>query len=148
VLFEPIIHIPLIIFYPGQTTRQDIDIPTSAVDVLPTLLQLGGVQSPRGLEGTTLPGFSPSESTQNRNVYTIEAKSSPKHGPLKKATFALVQEQYKLVYYSGYPGYDEIYELYDLQADPEEMNNLYSPVTAISKSLQEQLAAQLAQLRL
>ncbi len=147
VLFEPIIHIPLVIFYPGQVKRQDIYSPTSAVDVVPTLLQLAGANTPGGLEGQVLPGYLLNDIAANRDIYTVEAKSSSKQGPLKKATFALIQEQYKLVYYSGYPGYDETYELYDLQADPEELNNLYSPTNAIAKNLQAKLMAQLAQFR-
>ena len=147
VLFEPIIHIPLIIFYPGQIKYQDIYSPTSAVDVLPTLLQIAGANTPARLEGKTLPGYLTNESPQARNIFSVEAKSSPKQGPLKKATFALLQEPYKLIYYTGYPGYDEVYELYDLHEDPEEMNNLYSPASAIAKDLQEQLKARLVQFR-
>jgi arylsulfatase A-like enzyme len=147
VLFEPIIHIPLVIFYPGQDKQQDVYTPTSAVDILPTLLQIAGVNAPDVLEGKPLPGYLSNVGAPNRNLYTVEAKSSPKQGPLKKASFALLQEQNKLIYYSGYPGYDEIYELYDLQEDPEEMNNLYSPTGAIAKNLREQLKAQLAQFR-
>jgi arylsulfatase A-like enzyme len=144
VLYEPIIHIPMVVFYPGQNKHQDIYTPTSAVDVLPTLLQLAGASLPDGLEGRVLPGYLQNGVPEARNVYVVEAKSSPKQGPLKKATFALVQEQHKLIYYTGYPGFDEVYELYDLQNDPEEINNLYSPADTVSRDLKDQLKARLA----
>jgi arylsulfatase A-like enzyme len=146
-LYEPIIHIPLVIFYPGQDKPQDIYSPTSAVDLLPTLLQLAGANLPGGLEGQVLPGYFLNKSNEDQTVYTVEAKSSPKQGPLKKATFALIQEQYKLIYSTGYPGYEEIYELYDLWNDPEEINNIFSPTVAVAKDLKDQLKAQLAQFR-
>jgi arylsulfatase A-like enzyme len=147
VLYEPIIHTPLVVFYPGQDQHQDIYEPTSAVDVLPTLLQFAGASLPGGLEGQVLPGSHQNASSEKNNVYVVEAKSSPKQGPLKKATFSLVQERYKLIYYTGYPGFDEVYEMYDLQNDPEEMDNIYSPTNASAKNLKDQLDAKLAQIR-
>ena len=38
VLYEPVIRVPLMIFEPGRNTRTDVYMPTSAIDVLPTLL--------------------------------------------------------------------------------------------------------------
>lgn len=146
VLYEPIIHIPLVIFYPGQDNHQDIDTPTSAVDVLPTLLQLTGGSLPGGLEGQVLPGYLPNNASESRNIYVVEAKSSPKQGPLKKATFVLMQERYKLIYYAGYPGFEQVYEMFDLVNDPEETNDIYNATDAISGQLQDQLTARLAQL--
>ena len=40
VLKEPVIHIPLMMWMPGNEHRHDIHTPTSTVDVLPTLLAL------------------------------------------------------------------------------------------------------------
>jgi hypothetical protein len=37
---------------------------------------------------------------------------------------ALIQGDYKLIWYLGYPGYDDIYELYNLTTDPEELEDL------------------------
>ena len=125
VLFEPIIHIPLIVFYPGQNEHQDIHQPTSAVDVLPTLLQLAGAPCARmGRRSSIARIFSEQQGWKIASLYVRRSKIQPETWPPRKATFALVQEQYKLVYYSGYPGYDEVYELYDLREDPEEINNI------------------------
>ena len=111
---------------------------------MPTLLQLASTTLPSGLEGQVLPGYFQNNTLENQNIYVVEAKSSPNQGPLNKATFALVQEQYKLIYYRGYLGFDEVYEMYDLLNDPEEIRDIYSDSNPIAKQLKEQLILKLA----
>jgi hypothetical protein len=45
-LYDPVIHIPLLISSPGQKERLDVFSPTSSVDILPTLLSIGGQKIP------------------------------------------------------------------------------------------------------
>ena len=125
-LYEPLIHIPLMIFEPGRKTRLDIRTPTSAVDVLPTLLHVTGQQPVDWTEGVVLPPFSGSYSGEDRSIFALEARNNNKYAPLSIATTALVKGQYKLMCFFGYDelmGEDRI-ELYDLRADPEEMHDL------------------------
>ena len=140
-LYEQLIHVPLLIAYPGQKIRQDIYQATSAVDLVPSLLNLTGVQQPAWLEGDILPQDAPA-SGFSRNLFALEAKSNPKHGPLAKATFALLQDRYKLIYYRGYQDFDGVFELYDLEDDPEEVRNLYSSQDKLSADLKEILLDQ------
>jgi len=136
-LFEPLTHIPLLIAAPGQTARQDILTPTSCVDLLPTLLSLAGQPAPDWSEGTLLPGLGGTPAPQ-RSLLTIEAATNPAFAPLTKVSVALRQENYKLTYYTGYRA-EPIFELYDLAADPEEMNDLFPSGPAIAKTLQSEL---------
>lgn len=144
-LYEPIIHIPLLISRPGQQHRQNIDQPTSAVDLLPTLLHITGQPIPNWCEGGILPGFNDSPSPMDRGIFVVEAKQNPKSGPLRQATFALIKGQHKLIKYSGYPDFDEVYELYNLKQDPEEMNDIYPSSRSITSTLRDELNARLAQ---
>jgi arylsulfatase A-like enzyme len=123
----------------------DIEIPTSAVDVLPTLLNLAGVSAPSDIEGSVLAldGMQPDV----RNIYTVEAKSAPKRGRLAPASFALLQWPYKLIQYTGYKNIPEAYELFDLKSDPEELNNLYTPDDPISKMLAAELSQKLREVQ-
>ncbi len=123
-LFEPVIHVPLLIRAPGIAERQDVRSPTSAVDVLPTLLHLAGQPVPAWVEGHTLPPFQQAEG--DRPVFALEAKSNPRHAPLSKGSAVLIRGQHKLVHYFGYPNLDAAFELYDLAADPEELENRFS----------------------
>jgi arylsulfatase A-like enzyme len=143
VLYEPLIHIPLLISVPGQTQRQDVSTHTSCVDLLPTLAKLTGQHPPQWGEGVVLPGFSDGP-VQNQTVFAVEAKSSSKVGALKKLTVAAIKENYKLIYYRGYPK-NPAPELFDLSNDPEELQDLASAKPSIAADLQQEIEAKLRQ---
>lgn len=121
-LFEPLTHIPLLIAAPGQETRKDIHTPTNCVDILPTLLSLAGQPIPEWCEGQILPGLGGSDDPA-RSIFSVEAATNPAFAPLQRVSIALQKENFKLTLYKGYQEQD-LYELYDLTADPEELTNL------------------------
>jgi len=138
VLYEPVIRVPLLIAMPGQHERQDVHGLTSAVDLLPTLMEASGHDAPEWCEGRALVrklGELPEES---RSGFCVEAKSNPKWGPLRRATVALVGDRYKLIRYVGYDGLESEYELYDLIQDLEEQADLAGDVR-LAKELQDEL---------
>lgn len=136
-LYDPIVHVPLLISAPGQQTRRDVYAPTHAVDLLPSLLQIAGKPIPAWSEGKLLPGLGGKEDMQ-RSIYVVEAKSNPAHRPLKKATIAMRKGNYKLIYYTGYEANDS-FELYDLDSDTEELTDLYPDQPAFAKPMKEEL---------
>jgi arylsulfatase A-like enzyme len=138
VLYEPLIHIPLLIFTPDQNSRQDVHIPTSSIDVLPTLLHLAGQDKAEWLEGELLPPYQKSPSNE-RSLYALEAQLNSKFTPLDIATFSLIKGNYKLIYYRGYSGIDGTFELYDIENDPEEMNDLADSSLNVFSDLKEEL---------
>jgi hypothetical protein len=73
-----------------------------------------------------------------RSTYVVEAKLNSAFGPLAKATFALRQGYHKLIYYTGYEAEDS-FELYDLETDIEEINDLYPSLPAFGKKMKEEL---------
>lgn len=125
-LYEPLINIPLMIFEPGRKTRLDIHTPTSAIDILPTLLHVTGQQPVDWTEGMVLPPFSNSYPDESRSIFSIEARTNAKYDPLEVATISMIKENYKLLYFYGYEELNsqERIELYDIVADPDEMNDL------------------------
>jgi len=143
-LYEPIIHVPLLISVPGQRQRQDVYSQTSCVDILPTLAKLTGQPAPDWGEGEVLPGFRDEAVQNDRSVFSVEAKSSPKFGPLNKVTVALHKENYKLIYYRGYAE-TSASELYDLSNDPEELHDLAGTKPAIAAELQQEIETKLRQ---
>jgi arylsulfatase A-like enzyme len=142
-LFEPVIHVPLMISRPGQEQREDVLTPTSGVDLLPTLLKVAAQQVPDWVEGRVLPGFGDADGAADRSVYSVEAKANPKRGPLTKGTVAVIRGEHKLIHYRGYDGHENEFELYDLAADPEEMVDLYASNRALAADLQGELEAKL-----
>lgn len=138
-LYESLIHIPLIIHAPGQTRKQDIHAPTSIMDILPTILQWTGQDLPEWLEGRPLPvADTPFDS--ERTIFAIEAKENHRMKPLTKATFSAIRWPYKLIRYIGYHGYEDVTELFHLENDPEELDNLASDRPAIVADLNEELS--------
>jgi uncharacterized sulfatase len=142
-LYQPVINIPLVIVEPGQEERRDVYSPTSAVDVLPTLLKVTGQEIPIWTEGEVLPPFSDTEPSLDRSVYAVEATKSEVTGPLHPASIMLVKGKYKLTAYLGYEetGGNPVFELYDLESDPEELTDIYDAASSISRELQDELLA-------
>jgi choline-sulfatase len=143
VLYEPVIRVPLLISRPGQQQREDVYTPTSSVDLVPTLLHTFGQRVPDWCEGQVLPKFGGTESGDGRSVFVVEAKSNPKSAPLRIGTVAVIRDRHKLVQYSGYKGYEDTCELYDLANDPEEMEDLYASERRVAADLQDELRERL-----
>jgi arylsulfatase A-like enzyme len=141
-LYDPLIHIPLLISVPGQTQRQDVYSHTSCVDLLPTLAKITGQPVPEWSEGEVLPGFTDEPIQNEAGVFAVEAKSSPKQGTLNKVTVALIKGKYKLIYYRGYSNAPAP-ELFDLTNDPEELENLSSTKPSIAVDLQQEIEGRL-----
>lgn len=144
-LFEPIIHVPLVISLPGQTARHDVHSLTSHVDLLPTLLALAGSPTPSWCEGESLIPSIFDARVGGGVIYAVEAKNNPRTRPLDTSTTAILSGQRKLIQYRGYPGFSEQYEMYDLVADPEERVNLYSEQPEQARALKEELRAKLSE---
>jgi hypothetical protein len=100
-------------------------------------LQLAGKPVPSWGEGRLLPGLGGVEDME-RSLFIVEAKNSPAFQPFKKATIAMQKGNYKLIYYTGYEP-EDTFELYDLHADIEELDDLYPAQPAIARRMKEEL---------
>ena len=145
-LYQPVVRIPLMIFEPGRSSRLDVHTTTSAVDGLPTLLHVTGEAPADWTEGTVLPPFSASEPPPDRPVYWLNAKENDPAAPLNHATAMMVSGNHKLTYFFGYKelgkGVERV-ELYNIQADPEELNDLYPKQKDTGAALLHQLKEKL-----
>ncbi|UCD99537.1 MAG: sulfatase-like hydrolase/transferase [Chloroflexota bacterium] len=137
-LYQNLLHVPLLISTPQQKARQDIYSATSGVDLLPTLLHYLGEKIPDFVDGEVLPGFRDGDQQAERSVFAMEAKLSGKNDPFAVCTMAVVKERYKLIRYQGY-GEKLADELYDLDNDPEEMEDLSSTHTGLRTELGKEL---------
>ncbi len=145
VFHQPIVHIPLMIFPPGQSSRTDIHNRTAAIDLLPTLLHLTGQPTPDWAEGEILPPFSPKTPPADRDVTTLQIEKYHNDGSVAEATLMLMRENYKLMWYFGYDQLEEAnyIELYDLDSDPDELTNLYAERQDIAREMMAVLQAKL-----
>ena len=133
-MYEGLLHMPLVIHKPGQQSREDVYQRTSAVDLLPTIMQMVGQPVPDWTEGVVLPTFGGPEVAEDRYVYALEAKSNPKYSEMTEATAVIYQNDIKLIRYFGYTD-DDRYEMYNLKDDPEELNNIYESEKGLADAL-------------
>jgi arylsulfatase A-like enzyme len=145
---QPLIHIPLMIFEPGRTARNDVYQPTSAVDILPTLLQVTGNAVPDWCEGVALPPFSAPHPSGSRGIYSMDVRGNFKKKPLHKGSLVMVKEPFKLNYYYGLKELAEVdgelIELFDIYDDPEELRDLYAEDKSLAADMLDELKSQLA----
>jgi arylsulfatase A-like enzyme len=141
-MLAPLIHVPLVIFGPDITERQDITANTSSLDVLPTLAKAAGVPVPDWCEGEFLPGF-PFSTTPDpqRAIYAVNAKHNRKFGPIQLASISMTKGDHRLSAYMGYPELEgeKRYELYNLAEDPHELQDLYTPGSPVASQMIEEL---------
>jgi arylsulfatase A-like enzyme len=112
------------------------------VDILPTLLYLAGLPVPDWCEGKILPGIGGTQGSSGRSIFSVEAKQNSAFQPLGKVTIAMRKDNYKLICYRGYDAEDQ-FELFDLDDDLEEMDNLYSRLPQVASTLRDELLANL-----
>jgi arylsulfatase A-like enzyme len=137
-LYDPVIHVPLMVLQPGQTSRKDVYTMTSSVDLLPTIAHLTGNPLPEWSEGNLLPelGGTPDE---KRSHFSMDAKYGSSFGPLVNYSMSLTREGHRLTYYC-YPKDDyQVFEFYDLQADPGEIKNLYPMRPSLADEMRDEL---------
>lgn len=126
-MYESVLQIPLIIHAPRQTKREDVFTATSNVDLLPTLLAITGKDAsfPSDVDGKLLPGFG-GQADGERSIYSFFAVDNPAYAVLKKAVISMRKGAYKLIAYLGYENFDHVFELYNLENDPDELNDVSS----------------------
>lgn len=139
-MYAPVTQIPLLISEPGQQSRFDIHSVTSNVDLLPTVLQCTGKEIPSWVEGKVLPGFRGLEDANaDRSIFPLMAKDNAAFRPLTHASFVMIKGEYELIYYTGYPRHADQFELYHLEEDPHELQNLFSKDITTAARMKDEL---------
>ncbi len=120
--YEESMRVPLLVWAPGMVKpRSVVDQVIMNVDLAPSFLELAGVKMPEQMQGYSfidvLKG-KPQGWQRDKVFYEYYWESA---FPQTPTTFAIRTSQYKYIFYHGVW---DINELYDLQADPYEMNNL------------------------
>lgn len=137
-LYDPIVHVPLIVSSPGQKKREDVYAYTSCVDILPTIAQLTNNPIPAWAEGKLLPGLG-GVADEGRSIFSMDAKRNSSFTALQNYSVSLTRNRHRLAYYK-YPrsSYAE-FEFYDLENDPQELTNQYPSRPALAIEMEEEL---------
>jgi choline-sulfatase len=116
-MYEEAANIPLILAGPGIPEGKVCATPTTLIDFFPTILDSAGV--PLSDEDRKLPGRSLLEIANAPDDPDRIAFSEYHACGSKTASYMVRQGKYKYIHYVDYAP-----ELYDLNADPEELTNL------------------------
>lgn len=138
-LYESLIRVPLIVRSPNQNAGINVHAPISMTDLAPTVLNLQGANPLAECEGRLLPALGGEEDAQ-RVVFSTYARQNAKMKPLTRVTFGAIRYPYKLIAYKGYSGLDDMDELYDLENDPDELDNLAAQKPGLVADLKNELA--------
>lgn len=145
--YDSFARIPLLISWPGVITARRTDELAELVDMMPTILSLAGIETPHGTQGSDLSIFLRGEKNTTKEFIVIESGEAggdpipPCDIPFRPASpwdesyfvwcayreawygrgKAIRTKQWKLCVYENGEG-----ELYNLVADPDELQNLYT----------------------
>jgi arylsulfatase A-like enzyme len=117
-LYDELVHVPLLIYDPTRERNEVSGTLVSTLDVSPTIAYLLGVEAPQAFEGRSL---LPLESYPVKGVF---GEAVDKHGSDEKG------EEKEVHYYREgdlkiiYRERDDVWELYSLKDDPEELRNI------------------------
>lgn len=121
-MYEPSIKVPLLVRHPARVKAGVVDTTHMAlnVDVAPTLLELAGVPVPGWMHGRSLVPVLEGKQPPWRDAFLYEYYEFPAEHCVRKNR-GVRTARWKLIHFWEQP---EEWELYDLQADPDETTNL------------------------
>jgi arylsulfatase A-like enzyme len=124
-MYEQSMRTPLIIRYPdGISAGRVADALVLNLDTAPTLLDFAGVPVPREMQGRSLRPLTLGGTPENwRDAVYYHYYEYPHGWHRVRPHYGIRTERYKLIHFYG--ELDE-WELYDLERDPDELNNVYS----------------------
>jgi len=138
VFFDWSAKVPLIISRPGMTEGSRIAAPASHVDLLPTLMDFAtGGAEPQWVEPVDGVSLRPlldggKDNGGKERTAFVEYTAEGVTGPC----CMLRRGRYKYVYTHGYPD-----QLYDMQADPNELVNIALTAPDVLKNLKDEVMA-------
>ena len=148
-LYDEIIHIPLIIWWPKKIKHRVADELVQQIDVMPTILDILGLPIPEEVQGYSLvPSIQGKRANNLRPVFCetiLGGYQSTKE--MEEIRLRCVRtKEWKLIY-TNTPRHDlnsegvnnGKYELYNLSNDPKEERNIFENHPEVAKELKKKL---------
>jgi arylsulfatase A-like enzyme len=115
-MMEELMHIPMVIRWPGITKGNACDALVSNLDLVPTVLDLAGIVPPDHMDGKSLAPLLQGDRSGERADFMAEHYG---HFKVHAAQRTLYWQHYKYIATEG-----DVHELYDLKQDSFELTNL------------------------
>ncbi|ANQ52707.2 sulfatase [Flammeovirga yaeyamensis] len=130
-MYEEAYRMPFLIRYPGHISSNTVSKKlTMNVDFAPTLLDYAGVTVPSDIQGKSFRTVLEDDNAEWRDAVYYHYYEFPWWHHVRPH-YGLRTDRYKLIHFYYNPEaakntwIDEDYELFDLENDPNELNNLY-----------------------
>jgi arylsulfatase A-like enzyme len=141
-MYEESIRVPLLVKYPKmvqpRTTNGEMVL---NVDIAPTILELAGVPVPEAMDGTSIKPLLEEKKIEWRQDFLYEYYEYPAVHMVRKNR-GIRTMKWKYIHYFEEP---QEFELFDLENDPHEMDNLID--NPDRKEIIEQLKTRMLKLR-
>lgn len=130
-LYEEETRVPLIVHVPGQEHSRRGEL-VALVDLLPTLTQLVGLKAPKAMGQSLVPLLTGLGKWVEERAVFLESLPYPHW---EKHTVALVEGDHKVLYTVT----DNLWQVFDLKADPKEKANLLDKDPEVVPELHQKL---------
>lgn len=143
-MYEPSIRVPMMLRYPsavkGGINSNEMVL---NLDMAPTLLEIAGVPVPTDMQGASMLPLAEGKHVEWRKDWLYEYYEYPGFENVRPCR-GVRTARYKLIHFFVAP---EEFELYDLQNDPDEQENLYGRPEheRLTSELKQRMAALRAQ---
>ena len=134
-MYEQSLRMPFVARYPGEIEPGSIsESMLLNIDFAPTILDYAGIECPDEVQGTSGRSLLEGHTPENWRTSMYYRYWMGMHGHKVVPNYGVRNERYKLIHYYGILAEDTNigamdfpaeWELYDLQEDPEEINNVY-----------------------
>jgi arylsulfatase A-like enzyme len=144
--YRSIINIPLLWKVPGMTKRSVSDSLVSTIDIPKTILNILGVKEKRHPEAFQGYDITPLLNDPNQKVrehLLIEHDEEIAKDKIMRLR-TLITERHRLTLYDGY---ENLGDIFDLQSDPDEINNLWDSNKELRSKLTEELLREIIRLQ-
>lgn len=116
-MMEEVMHIPMVISWPGVTTGSRSEALVSNLDLVPTVLDMAGIVPPKYMDGKSMVGLLKEDRIDWREDFMAEHYG---HFKVYAPQRALYYKNYKYIACDG-----DKHEFYDIKKDPFELNDLF-----------------------
>ncbi len=127
--YEEVAHLPFMLRAPGLPEGGRSDILLQPVDVMPTVLELAGVEVPEGLHGKSILPALRGEGPAPREIAVTSPRMAESPEPRYYST--VTDGRWTLIY----AGENALPELYDTQTDPQQKREVIAEHADIAREL-------------